>query len=341
MFKQARIKLTAWYLLIIMVISLSFSAIIYRTLTFELNRVEMIHRLRIEHGFPERAEDFFRPLSLDPDLIRETKNRLKLDLAFVNLVILAISTTAGYFLAGRTLKPISQMLEEQNRFVADASHELRTPLTSMKSEIEVNLRNKKLTLTETKALLKSNLEEVNHLQTLSDRLIRSTKYQDNSNGLNLSKFSLEDIFDAAIKKITPLAKNKNITINKKIANLRITGDKLALTEMFIIFLDNAVKYSPADTQITLTAKKSDGQVIIQISDRGIGIDKQDLPHLFDRFYRADKSRTKTNVPGYGLGLFIAKQIISQHHGSVRITSILNKGTTFTIQLPLISVSSQE
>lgn len=340
MFKQARIKLTAWYLLIIMVISLSFSAIIYRTLTFELNRVERLHRLQIERGFPDRREDFFRPLSLDPDLISETKNRLKLDLAFVNLTILVISAAAGYFLAGRTLKPISVMIEEQNRFVADASHELRTPLTSMKTEIEVNLRNQKLNLAESKTLLKSNLEEVNHLQTLSDRLIRSTKYQNNGNSLNLTKFSSSEIINEAIRKITPLAKSKKINVSKKITDLQITGDKFALTEMLVIFLDNAIKYSPPNTEVSLITRKSDGQLIIQITDQGIGINKQDLLHLFDRFYRADKSRTNTNVPGYGLGLFIAKQIISQHHGSVLVKSKLGQGTTFTISLPINSAYSQ-
>ena len=340
MFRQARIKLTAWYLLIIMTISLSFSALIYRTLTFELNRVEKMHRLRIERPLPEQGEDFFRPLPIDPNLITETKKRLLTDLTLVNLAILVGSAAAGYFLAGRTLKPISLMIEEQNRFVADASHELRTPLTAIKSEIEVNLRNKKLTLAETKTLLKSNLEEVNHLQSLSDRLIRSTKYQQNSNGLTLNKCSLIEIVNEAIKKITPLAKSKNIKISQKIIDLPITGDRLALTEMLVIFLDNAIKYSPPNTQITLTTKKSDGQLIIQITDQGMGIDKKDIPHVFDRFYRADKSRTKTNIPGYGLGLFIAKQIISQHHGSVKVKSVLNTGTTFTISLPIISAYSQ-
>jgi signal transduction histidine kinase len=277
---------------------------------------------------------------LDPVLITETKNRLKTDLAVTNITILIISAVAGYFLAGRTLKPIGLMVEGQNHFVADASHELRTPLTAIKSEIEVNLRNKKMTLAESKILLKSNLEEVNHLQNLTDRLIRSTKYQQNSNGLTLTKFLLTEIVDGAIKKINPLAKSKKINIYKKITNFQITGDKFALTEMLVIFLDNAIKYSPTETEVLLTAKKSDSQLVIQITDKGIGIDKQDQTHLFDRFYRADKSRTNTNVPGYGLGLFIAKQIISQHHGSVKVKSIINKGTTFIISLPINSAFSQ-
>lgn len=328
MFKQARIKLTARYLLIIMIISLSFSVIIYRTLTFELNRVERMHRLRIER------------LPIDPNLISETKKRLLTDLILVNLTILLGSAAAGYFLAGQTLKPISQMLEEQTRFAADASHELRTPLTSLKSEIEVNLRNKKLTLGEAKKLLGSNLEEVNNLQALSDRLIKSTQYQRGGNGLEMTKIPLAFIVNKAIKVVANLAKNQDIKIVKKIKNCTLMGNETALVEMLVIFLDNAIKYSPKQTKVRLISKKTDSSVLIQITDQGMGIDKKDIPHVFDRFYRADKSRTKSEVPGYGLGLSIAKQIVDRHHGSIKVRSLPNKGTIFTIQLPCFSAISQ-
>lgn len=329
MFKQARIKLTAWYLLIIMVISLFFSGAIYRVLTFELNRVERVHRLRIERGFPERP----RPMLIEPSLIAETKNHLKLTLTVINLAILGTSAIAGYFLAGQTLKPIGQMLEDQNRFIADASHELRTPLTSLKSEIEVNLRNKKLTLAEAKKTLESNLEEVNNIQTLSDRLIKSNQYQTNGNGLVFSQISSAVVVLKAIKKVASMAKNKQITINKKIADIQFAGNQEALIEMLTILLDNAIKYSPKDTSVSLTCRKSDNHVIVQIADQGIGISRQDMPHIFNRFYRTDKSRSKSNIPGYGLGLSIAKQIIDQHHGSVKVKSSLGKGSVFTIKLP--------
>src|SRR3989344_858512 len=176
MFQSARIKLTIWYTLIIMLISLSFSLAIYKVLGSELDRLDRTQRLRIERGLPERPfltpstdldQRIPRRFFLDPELLKETRERLGLILALINLVILAISAASGYFLSGRTLKPIKEMVEEQNRFITDASHELRTPLTTLKTEIEVNLRNKKLSVEEAKAILKSNLEEVNNLQVLS------------------------------------------------------------------------------------------------------------------------------------------------------------------------------
>jgi signal transduction histidine kinase len=328
MFHSARIKLTAWYLIIIMLVSVSFSVAMYRVLTSELDRLERVERVRIELRLPGG-----RPV-LDPDLLEETKNRVKLILILINLIILAGSAYAGYILAGRTLNPIKEMVDEQNRFITDASHELRTPLTSLKSEIEVNLRDPDISLDQAKKLLKSNLEEVNSLQVLSDGLIRLTQYQKGHNGLVISDVSLVDVANVAVRKVTNAAKEKRITITNDIRQANLQGNKIALVELLVIFLDNAIKYSPKQKTVRLTSKKSDGKITIEIADQGIGIDEKDIPHLFDRFYRADKSRAKTDVSGYGLGLSIAKQIVDQHNGTIRVQSELKKGTTFTIELPV-------
>ncbi len=342
MFRSARIKLTAWYLLIIMLVSISFSVVVYKVLTSELDRVERVQRLRSEFNLaprlpeistPSLRDGLTRPFRLDPDLIEETKRRLAIALALVNLAILGASALAGYFLAGRTLRPLAEMVDEQNRFISDASHELRTPLTSLKTEIEVNLRSNKLNLNEAKDLLKSNLEEVNNLQILSDGLIKLTQYRQKNNGLTFAQISLKETAEEAVKKVSTLAKNKSITIIDKVADQTIEGNRPALTEMFVIFLDNAIKYSPDLSKIKLSSERTDGSILIHIADEGFGIEGKDIPHLFDRFFRADKSRNKTEAAGYGLGLSIAKQIIERHNGSVNVKSKLGKGTTFTIRLP--------
>jgi signal transduction histidine kinase len=336
MFHSARIKLTAWYFLIIMLISLSFSVGIYRLTTTELDRIERMQNSRFQ-----REERFLPPINgggqrppiLDPELIIETKNRLKMILLFINLVILGISTGGGWFLAGKTLRPIKEMMDEQSRFITDASHELRTPLTSLKTEIEVNMRDKKLTLEGAKKLLKSNLEEVNGLQSLSDGLIKLTQYQKGNNGLVFAEVSLSSISKEAIKKIKILAQNKKIQITDKISDFKIQGNKQTLVELLVILLDNAIKYSPSQTKVKLSAKKDDHHISLFINDEGIGIDEKDLPHLFDRFYQANQSRTKLSASGYGLGLSIAKQIVDKHHGLIKVQSRLGKGTSFTVQLP--------
>lgn len=344
MFQRARLKLTVWYLLIIMLISLSFSAFIYNVLTFEFNRILQREQLRREGQLPTSSSGFFlfrddmprrgiRIAPPNPEVIQEAKNRLGYILGLINLGIFAIAGASGYFLAGKTLRPIKEMVDEQNRFITDASHELRTPLTSLKSEIEVNLRDKDLNIKQAKKLLESNLEEVNNLQSLSDGLIKLAQYQ-KANGIVLDKVNLSDISKEAIRKVINLAKHNKIAIKNSIKDFIIEADKQKLTEMLVVFLDNAIKYSPSNTTVTLSCEKHENSVVIDIKDQGIGIEKDEIQNLFDRFYRGDRSRSKQNIEGYGLGLSIAKQIVDKHKGSIKVDSEVNKGTTFSVYLPI-------
>ena len=174
MFQKARIKLTAWYLLIIMLVSILFSVVIYSGINRELGRFERSHVIifRDERLVPPNPPPPVDITKIDTQGLTAARTRLTLTLIFINIGIFWIAGLAGYFLAGRTLRPIKEMVDEQNRFITDASHELRTPLTSLKTSIEVNLRNKNMTLAQAKELIKSNLEDVEYLQTLSDGLIR-------------------------------------------------------------------------------------------------------------------------------------------------------------------------
>ena len=133
MFQNARIKLTLWYLLIIMLVSFLFSIGVYKILTREVERFARIQRFRMERGFGENH--VILPPNLDSDFVSETKERIAATLSTIDFVILIISGALGYFLAGKTLLPIKSMLDEQNRFITDASHELRTPLTALNSNI--------------------------------------------------------------------------------------------------------------------------------------------------------------------------------------------------------------
>lgn len=345
MFYSARLKLTLYYLVIIMLISISFSVFIYTTLGAEFNRVINIHSLH-QQGLWTPPQDktifFFRaeePLPkkvifppADPEVLQEAKQRLLHTLMLVNLTILGISGAAGYFLAGKTLQPIADVLHAQQRFITDASHELRTPITVLKSETEVTLRSSKITLAEAKNQLTSNLEEINKLHMLVDSLIKLAAYpQTNNHGL-LVKSSLGDIVASAIKQVASLAKQKQIIITNTIKNTYADVEKTTIKELFVILLDNAIKYNPKGTKVAVTAKKHTQYIEITVSDNGIGINNNDLPYIFDRFYRANTSRTKSISEGYGLGLSIAKEIIERHKGELRVTSDMGKGTVFTIKL---------
>lgn len=332
MFEKARLKLTAWYLLIIMVISVGFSIAIYQVINMEFVRVERAQRLRQQRRlFLYFNQGTPKVPGIDPEVIEESENRLKSILLLANLGILGAAGILGYFLAGRTLRPIKEMVDEQNRFITDASHELRTPLTSLKSEIEVSLRDKKMGLQDARKLLQSNLEEVNSLQYLSDNLIKMAQYKKEGED-SLVAVSLTEILNMAQRKVANLAKRKKIVIKNTASEEKVLGERQGLTELFVILLDNAIKYSPSGKEIYLTSGKTDGKIEVSVRDQGVGIDPKDLQHLFNRFYRADKARTKTGAGGYGLGLSIAKQIIGRHGGSIRVESKIGEGSCFTVQL---------
>lgn len=345
MFHSARLSLTAWYLLIIMCVSFFFSFLIYSSVNSEFRRFEAIDKVVQEHteaGMPI-PRSVFRA-RIDPELIAAARSRLLTTLGTINLVIFGISGIAGYFLAGRTLKPIQKMVTEQRRFITDASHELRTPLTSLRSELEVGLREKDMSGKEARQLLKSNLEEVIHLQTLSESLLELTQYDKTLRNSTYIVVSLQDVLKEAEKNVQGLAKKKEIMIKSKDRKLQVKGSKDALRELFTILLDNAIKYSNAKSTITIETTAVNRAAVVSIRDEGSGIAEKDLPHIFERFYRADSARSNGGG-GFGLGLAIAKQIVDAHSGTITVKSIVSKparsasqsdaggGTTFTVQLP--------
>lgn len=233
------------------------------------------------------------------------------------------------------MRPIKEMVDEQTRFVADASHEFRTPLTAMKTAIEVNLRDKNLSAEEAKSVLKSNLSDVDSLKKLSDNLLALSYFETDGVKQTMGRVSLKAVLLSAVEKIKYLAKEKNISINKSIEEVFVFGDKEKLAQLFIIFLDNAVKYSFKGGEIKISAKKNDKSVVVRIEDKGVGIKKKDIPFIFKSFYRGDKSRSKDFAEGYGLGLSIAKKLIEIHKGTVSVGSSINKGTVFTIIFPAV------
>lgn len=336
MFESARVRLTAWYLLIIMSVSILFSLVIYTGINDELKRFEMreaIIQEQIEQTFPFLPDEQKPRVDMQP--INAARARLITSLVFINLVILLASGVAGYFLAGRTLKPIRDMVDQLNRFISDASHELRTPITSLRSEMEVGLRNKRMTLPQAKKLIESNLEEVVHLQSLSDNLLELTQYENMNGAGAFVSCSLLTVVQEAVKNVQGQAKKKKITIHNSVKEITVFGSADRLRELFTILLDNAVKYSKTGGAVTIEGASKGATAIVTVADEGIGIGKKELPYIFDRFYRADESRT---VKGFGLGLSIAKKIVDLHKGTIKVTSALHKGTTFTVHLPVHKIS---
>lgn len=332
MFKRARIKLTVLYLGIIMTISLCFSLFIYRMVSSELQG----RLFAIERRLELRQRGFLPPPGQDQfflEDIQETEAKVLLVLVYTNLVILVLSSVAGYLLAGITLRPIENAMDEQKRFVADASHELKTPLTSLQTSIEVAIRDKKITLNEALFTLKDSLSDIKNMTTLTNDLLSLTSYQQNGLKKYFEKVNLREVIFESVKKMGPVAKKKNINPDVIGNNIFIKGNKESLEKLVTILLDNALKYTHEKGKVVIEFSKKGSHVFIEVADTGIGIDKKDLPKIFERFYRSDMSRSKVNAVGFGLGLSIAKSIVEIHHGTIEVESEVGKGSTFTVKLP--------
>lgn len=309
-----------------MALSIAFSITLYRISDTELN-----------HGLRKPGQPVFRETSLYDfeafrnDRLQESRASLKSNLVLLNIITLGAGFAASYLLARKTLEPIEEAMESQARFTADASHELRTPLTAMQTEIEVALRDQKLTKEEAKELLASNLEEVVKLRILSDGLLRLARQKNEP--LTNTVADIEQVAQKAIDYTARQATEKQITIKSTITKKTLVkGDTPTLTELISILIDNAIKYSEPKTNVTISAERKDSHLLLRVADQGMGIAEKDAPHVFERFYRADASRTKKDVGGYGLGLSIARKLTDLHKGSIEIETTSKKGTTFKVTL---------
>lgn len=334
MFQSATLKLTIWYLAILMAISVTFSIIIY-----QLNYREVSFRLEnLQHSIIEELTPTpfsyapYYDTNPDSPLLSESRKastQMILSLLYINIALLGAGGLGSFFLARRTLRPIERAHEAQSRFTSDASHELRTPLAAMKAEIEVNLRDPKLELDEARELLESNLEEVNKLIKLSEMLLQLSRLDYDK--LERTSVNIGNLFQDVLKRY-PQDKQRFVVKSRKKA---VTiGNEPAISELMAILVDNALKYSPQGSNITVRIFERRGVVGFEIKNGGEPISEELLPKLFDRFFRGDNSRTNGYKNGYGLGLSIAKKITDIHHGEITVTST-SDATTFKFTLPII------
>lgn len=334
--KSPYLRLTLFYVLIVMTISILFSVIIYNISSNEIDSGlgRQTRVLRNLSMMGSQLQPFKEIEQIRLNQLEESRGSLQSNLIYLNLVIFIISSGLSYFLAKRTMHPIEETLRAQNCFTADASHELRTPLTAMKTEVEVALRDENISLTEAKTLLKSNLEEIAKLESLSDALLKAARSQE-AVKTNFEEVSLSEIVIEAYEKVESLARKKSIIFENHLEDLKVSGDRQSLRELFVILLDNAIKYSGSKSKITITVSREKKHAVIIIKDHGIGIKASDLPYIFNRFYRVDGSRSKEEVKGYGLGLSIARNIAEMHGGIITVESEPNRGSEFKLIFPLL------
>lgn len=326
MFQSATLKLTAWYLAILIAISLLFSVIIYSTASKEVgSRIGFLQKTSQPILFDDSPAKFGL---LRDSQVHAAEENLLVSLFVTNICIWIAGGFGSYYLARRTLTPIEEAHEAQSRFTSDASHELRTPLASMKTELEVALRDPKLEKSEMRELLVSNLEEVDKLTKLSQNLLQLSQLD--HEGLSRERVTLYDIARSVMERFDKTGKRVQLTGNKSYA---VTANKSSIEELLTILLDNALKYSPEDSKVHVSLIGQRHMAGFEVSNTGEGIPSDVLPHIFDRFYRADSSRTGGKKGGYGLGLSLAKKIVELNNGELAVSSARGQTTTFRVLLP--------
>ena len=234
----------------------------------------------------------------------------------------------------RMIARLEEAFQKQRQFAADASHELRTPLAIIQAESSLAL-DKKRTQVEYRRSLDLVSQEVTYMSEIIGKLLLLARNDAGIEPLNLQEVNVKDLFTELSSDVEALAQEKGVAFNLgPMDNLTVKGDRFRLRQLFLNILDNAIRYTPSGGTVSSLLVRKNGSALVSISDTGMGIPAEELPFIFDRFYRVDKARSRPDG-GLGLGLAIASSIAKLHGGGIEVESQVGKGSTFQITLPLL------
>jgi two-component system, OmpR family, sensor histidine kinase CiaH len=247
-----------------------------------------------------------------------------------------IAVPAGMYLTRRAMTPINDVLHRQRAFVSDASHELRTPLTILRANAEVLTRTPDISRAELESELHAMIGDIDAMSYLVDQLLQLSRVDSPDYAITLEAMPLQASIERAVKMLAPMAETSQIRLDYGRTALRIRSNREIVEQILRILLDNAIRYTAEGGTVSVTASHSGDHAVIDVRDTGIGIQPEDLPYVFDRFYRGDKARTRST--GTGLGLSIARGLVTLLGGTISIESTPGQGTTVRVSLPTASTS---
>jgi signal transduction histidine kinase len=258
------------------------------------------------------------------------------DLALIAVIAgaagLALSAAAGYWLAGRTLRPISEAMDRQRNFASDASHELRTPLTVILTNAELLTLHPERSLAHYQDVVSDIIVETQRLSRLVADLLTLARADQGTAARSLANVDLSEIAITVTRQFEPLAEAKGLRFESSIEPaIFVSGDADRLQQLAVILVDNAIRYTNTG-RVRIEVSRGRGTATLSISDTGLGIAPEHHKRLFERFYRIDTARSSED--GTGLGLALAKWIVESHHGHIDLVSAPGAGSTFTVSLPL-------
>jgi signal transduction histidine kinase len=264
--------------------------------------------------------------------VGDALSRLVRQLVLASAIGILLGALASLLMASRSLRPIGRAFQRQREFVADASHELRTPLTLIRTNVEAWLRRSNGT---TRVYAKSIVEEVEQLNRIVGDLTMLALADARQLRLDPKAIELNEVVKGLIIQATPLAEERGVQLRPDLnGGVRVDADLVRVRQLLLILIDNALTHTPSGGEVSVGVIRQDGRAHVTVTDTGDGIPTADLPHIFERFYRADKARTRENG-GSGLGLAIAKWIVDAHKGEIEVKSAEGKGTEVDVSLPAI------
>ena len=227
----------------------------------------------------------------------------------------------------------------RKEFLSNVSHELRTPLSSIKLMLETVIESPDEEAAD--LFLPQVLTQVDRLAALVQQLLEQARTESGQLQLNLREIDLEEVAHPIVASFEPQASNKGVNLElRAIRPVRVEADPDRLAQCFVNLIDNALRHTPARGTVAVEIDAQGSDAVIRVRDSGVGIPYRDLPHIFERFYVVDRSRTRESG-GAGLGLAIVKGIVDAHGGSIAAESMLGSGTAFTIRIPIMRVTSRE
>ncbi len=300
---------------------------------------KMAHDLPDEQKYQVHSERFAGP-SGRHYVVSVLADRIELEdryaaiiagLAAAAAFAVLLVAVGGWFLARKAIAPIERNLAYVRRFVADAAHELRTPVSVLRSRADVALQRERKPEAYVDTITAVGLEAA-RMGRIVDDLLMLARADAGERTMVRERFYLDDLALDAVSGVRVLAGTRDVDVDvRDFEEAPVDGDPTLIRQLLLILLDNAVKFTPPGGRVSLSVRSGDGKAIVSVADTGVGITPADLPRVYDRFYRGDDARRRTN--GAGLGLSIAKWIADAHGASIEMVSSPGQGTRVIVQFP--------
>lgn len=314
-FQKAHLKLTLYYIVLIMMVACLCSMLLYFSLKKNIMQDFSAEGKETQIAMTERAV-----------------KSLQKNIVSVDITVLVLGSVFSYILARGTLRPVKDWLEMQKEFSANASHELRTPLAIMKTDSEVMLRGGKNSAQDFRLLALRNMEEIDRMSKIVEELLALSR-EKNTKKAAARKINLCAVVRKLVYKMRKPALAKNIEITfGGLEDGFFYGYLSAIEQAVLNIVQNSIDYTSQGGKVTVGVKNGRKHLLFTVADNGVGIEKDKLPHIFEKFYKADNSESGRQE-GCGLGLAIVKEIVDRHQGKIKVTSKVGKGTCVTVWLP--------